>query len=73
MPSAYPSHYRVLCLTLALDGRNDDARLALQRAVATHPSYVPTAEKELAKLSAEFPTLEWLAVEMQKNAPASGK
>ena len=62
-----------LAWLLALDGRNDDARLALQRAVATHPSYVPTAGKELAKLSAEFPTLEWLAAEMQKMAPARGK
>ena len=53
-----------LAWLLALDGRIDEARLALKRALATHPAYAPAATEQLAVLIGPYPELSWLAAEI---------
>ena len=57
-----------LAYLLALDGRESDAKIALQRAVATHPNYVPTAAKQLDALVAHYPEIGWLNDELRRRA-----
>lgn len=47
-----------LAYLLALDGRKEDARLALQRAQATHPQMRAEAIRQLKELSANYPELQ---------------
>lgn len=48
---------------LALDNKKEEAVLALRRAVATHPGYIPTAQETLATLVSTFPKVSWLSTE----------
>lgn len=52
-----------LAWLLALDEKGPEAILALQRAIATHPSYIPTAKRDLAALILDFPEISWLSAE----------
>lgn len=50
----------------ALNGDRDEAILALRRAIATHPTYVPTARIALAALIEAFPETDWLDAEFER-------
>jgi O-antigen ligase len=54
-----------LAYLLALDGRMDDAKVALQRAVATHPHFAPTALRQLEALSETHPEITALRDELR--------
>lgn len=62
-----------LAWLLALDDRRDEARIALSRAMATHPGYFPTATQELNTLSGKFPELAWLSEEIQRLSLKKGR
>lgn len=49
----------------ALNGDQNESILALQRAMATHPAYIPTARKELVTLIDKFPEINWLDTEFE--------
>ncbi len=49
-----------LAYLLALDGQRDAAQIALHRAMATHPSYIPEARLQLDELSKRYPELQAL-------------
>jgi len=55
-----------LAWLLALDEKGPEAIQALQRAIATHPSYIPTAKRELAALTRDFPEIGWLSTEFDR-------
>ena len=46
-----------LAYLLALNGQAEEARIALQRAIATHPRFIPTARQQLAGLRPRYPEL----------------
>lgn len=58
---------------LALNDKRDEASRALQRAVATHPDFVPKAEEDLQLLVAKYPEMLWLQHELQKLAHANAE
>ena len=62
-----------LAYLLALDGRMGDAKVALQRAVATHPNFAPTALRQLEGLSGAHPELKTLLEELQSYPNAHEK
>ena len=62
-----------LAYLLALDGRMDDAKVALQRAVATHPNFAPTALRQLEGLSGAHPELKALLDELHSYPNARDK
>ena len=47
-----------LAYLLALDGQQGEASVALQRALATHPDFAPTALKQLTGLVEHYPELQ---------------
>lgn len=51
---------------LALDQRTDEATLALQRAVATHPRFVAKALKQLDGLAETYPELKGLHEQLRR-------
>jgi hypothetical protein len=62
-----------LAYLLAMDGRMDDAKVALQRAVATHPNFAPTALRQLEGLSGAHPELKALLDELHSYPNARDK
>jgi len=56
-----------LAYLLALDGQQAQSKLALRRALATHPSYAPTARKQLTALVGTYPELNDLLSELDRN------
>ena len=55
-----------LAYLLALDGRNEEAKVALQRAVATHPQFVATALRQLTGLAEKYPETQALLGELRR-------
>lgn len=55
-----------LAWLLALDDKRPEAILALRRAFATHPSYAPTARRDLSALILNFPEISWLNAEFER-------
>ncbi len=62
-----------LAYLLALDGRLEDAKVALQRAIATHPGFVPTALQQLKGLSEVYPEIKPLLGELRSYPDAHNK
>lgn len=54
-----------LAYLLALDGRIEEAKVALQRAVATHPNFIPGALRQLKELSDIYPEMKPLLDELR--------
>ncbi len=62
-----------LAYLLALDGRMEASKAALQRAVATHPNFISTALQQLKGLSSVYPEIRPLLDELRSYPDAHDK